>query len=126
MDEFIYIEFLIEDKSGHILVEQIMQKYIVNKKNIEYKIHSFKGIGKIPPDINKTSKIKTKRLLTDLPMYLKGMSRTLERTPGKKAIFVILDSDDDNCAVLKKNLVKIYEELELSIQVFFCIYVTIS
>lgn len=121
MDEFIYIEFLIEDKSGHILVEQIMQKYIVNKKNIEYKIHSFKGIGKIPPDINKTSKIKTKRLLTDLPMYLKGMSRTLERTPGKKAIFVILDSDDDNCAVLKKNLVKIYEELELSIQVFFCI-----
>ena len=48
MDEYTYIEILIEDKSGGILVEEIMNKYVMDKENITYKIHSFKGIGKIP------------------------------------------------------------------------------
>lgn len=74
MEEYTYIEILIEDKSGGILVEQIMDKYVMDKKNITYKIHSFKGIGKIPLKMNRMSQIKSKRLLTDLSMYLKGMS----------------------------------------------------
>ncbi len=101
MEEYTYIEILIEDKSGGILVEQIMQKYVLNKTNITYRIHSFKGIGKIPLKANRMSQIKSKRLLTDLPMYLKGMSSSLENMPGKKAIFVILDSDDEDCAKMK-------------------------
>ena len=41
--------------------------------------------------------------------------------PGKKAIFVILDSDDEDCAKLKNKLIQMYQKLEISIQVFFCI-----
>ncbi len=93
----------------------------MDKQNITYRIHSFKGIGKIPLKVKKISQIKSKRLLTDLPMYLKGMSLSLKNMPGKKAIFVILDSDDEDCAKLKKNLIQMYQELEISIQVFFCI-----
>lgn len=89
--------------------------------NITYRIHSFKGIGKIPLKANKISQIKSKRLLTDLPMYLRGMSLSLENIPGRKAIFVILDSDDEDCEKLKCNLVQMYKELGISIQVFFCI-----
>lgn len=121
MDEYTYIEILIEDKSGGILVEQIMDKYVMDKENITYKIHSFKGIGKIPLKANKASQIKSKRLLTDLPMYLKGMNASLMNMPGKKAIFVILDSDDEDCAEMKRSLVQMYQELGISIQVFFCI-----
>lgn len=121
MDEYIYIEILIEDKSGSILVEQIMNKYVMDKENLTYKIHSFKGIGKIPLKTNKMSQIKSRRLLTDLPMYLKGMDLSLKNVPGKKAIFVIIDSDDEDCANLKRNLIQMYQELEISIQVFFCI-----
>lgn len=121
MGEYTYIEILIEDQSGGILVEQIMNKYVMNKENITYKIHSFKGIGKIPLKVNKASQIKAKRLLTDLPMYLKGMNASLMNMPGKKAIFVILDSDDEDCAELKRSLVRMYQELGISIQVFFCI-----
>lgn len=121
MEEYTYIEILIEDKSGGILIEQIMNKYVMNKKNITYKIHSFKGIGKIPLKTNKLSQIKSKRLLTDLPMYLRGMSLSLKNMPGKKAIFVILDSDDEDCAKIKNNLMQMYQELKISVQVFFCI-----
>lgn len=120
MDEYTYIEILIEDKSGSILVEQIMDKYVLDK-NIMYKIHSFKGIGKIPLKVNKRSQIKSKRLLTDLPMYLKGMNSSLKNMPGKKAIFVILDCDDEDCSNMKRSLVQMYQELGISIQVFFCI-----
>lgn len=121
MDEFTYIEILVEDKSGGILVEQIMNKYVMDKENITYKIHSFKGIGKIPLKVNKMSQVKSKRLLTDLPMYLKGMDASLKNMLGKKAIFVILDSDEEDCAKMKRSLVQMYQELGLSIQVFFCI-----
>lgn len=111
MDEYTYIEILIEDKSGGILVEEIMNKYVMDKENITYKIHSFKGIGKIPLKANKISQIKSKRLLTDLPMYLKGMDTSLKNMPGKKAIFVILDSDDEDCTNMKRSLVQMYQEL---------------
>lgn len=121
MEEYTYIEILVEDKSGSIIVEHIMNKYVMNKQNIAYRVHSFKGIGKIPLNTKKASQVKSKRLLTDLPLYLKGMNLSLKNMPGKKAIFVVLDSDDENCAKLKNNLIQMYQKLEISVQVFFCI-----
>lgn len=123
MEEYTYIEILVEDKSGSILIEQIMDKYVMDKKNITYRIHSFKGIGKIPLKVDKLSQIKSRRLLTDLPMYLKGMNLSLKSMPGKKAVFVVLDSDDEDCEKMKKSLIQIYKELDIAIQVFFCIAV---
>ena len=121
MDEYAYIEILVEDKSGSILVEQIMRKYVADKPNMEYKIHGFKGIGKIPSKASRKAQVKSKRLLTDLPMYLKGMSAYLEKMQGKKAIFVIVDSDDEDCVEMKHNLKRMYQELGISVPVFFCI-----
>lgn len=121
MEEYAYIEILVEDKSRGILVEQVLDKFIKDKQNIAYRIHSFKGIGKIPLKANRVSQIKTKRLLTDLPMYLKGMDSFLKNMPGKKAIFVILDSDDEDCAEMKHSLMQMYQKLGIAIQVFFCI-----
>lgn len=121
MDESIYLEILIEDKSGSILVDQIMKKYVINRENITYNVHGFKGIGKIPLKMNKKSQVKSKQLLTKLPMYLRGMDASLKNMPGKKAIFVIVDCDDEDCAELKQRLVKMYQELGLSVCVFFCI-----
>ena len=121
--EYIYIEFLIEDKSGEIVLEEIMKKYISSiSKNyhVDYKIHSFKGIGRIPK-VERISCVKTKRLLNDLPMYLKGFDLSLSNLPYKKAIFVILDADNDDCVNLKQNLIKMYEKLDIKTNVFFCI-----
>lgn len=121
MADYSFIQFLVEDKSGEILVDQVIQKYVLRKENIEYTINSFKGIGKIPSKAKNLSQIKSGRLLTDLPLYLTGIDRSLENMPGKKAIFVIFDKDNVDCVELKKNLVEMYHNLDLSLQVFFCI-----
>lgn len=121
MEDYKHIEILIEDKSGEIIVKHIMDKYVACMDKISYRIHGFKGIGKIPLKASKISQVKSKRLLTDLPQYLKGMDSYLKNMPCKKAVFVILDSDDDDCAKLKSELVQMYKSLEISIEVFFCI-----
>ena len=122
MNEYIYLEFLIEDKSGGILIDEIMKKYAEDREGIAYRVKSFRGIGKIPRKINKMSIIKSHKLLNDLPNYLKGLNNSLKGIPyNKKAIFVILDSDDENCVSMKKSLLEMYDKLDVSIQVFFCI-----
>ena len=121
MEEYTYIEILIEDKSGGILMEKIMEKYVADKKDLTYRIHSFKGIGKIPAKAVSLSQIKSHRLLTDLPVYLRGIGASLKNLQGNKAVFVILDSDEEDCSNLKHRLLQVYHEMEISIQVFFCI-----
>lgn len=121
MEEYFYIEILIEDKSGSILADEILKKYTNKRDDILYNIRSFKGIGKIPKKINKINNVKSKRLLNDLPLYLKGLNDSLKQLPYNKAIFVILDCDDENCIDLKLKLLDMYRELDISINVFFCI-----
>lgn len=123
MEEYTYIEILIEDQSGSILVEKIMDKYAENKENFTYRIHGFKGIGKIPSKIGNVTDIKTYRLLTDLPLYLKGMDASLRNLSGKKAVFVLLDADREDCAKMKNHLVQMYQTLGITVEVFFCIAV---
>lgn len=118
--EYKYIYFLMEDLSGGIIVEKIMQKY-KKEQEVDYKIKSFKGMGGIPQKISKASQAKTKQLLSSLPNYLKGFDKALAHMEGKKAVFVILDSDDNDCVKLKEDLVKMYQELNISLQVYFCI-----
>ncbi len=119
--DYTYIEILIEDISGASLVEEIMKKFIRDKGDVAYRIHSFKGIGRIPLNTNRISDIKTGRLLNDLPMYLKGMDTSLKSVPGRTAIFVIIDCDNEDCVQLKQRMVSMYQSLAIEIQVFFCI-----
>jgi len=121
MDEYIYIELLVEDESGKILIEEIMRKFKGDREDLTYKINGFKGIGRIPKKINKVQGVKSFRLLNDLPIYLKGISNSLKNMPCQKAIFVILDNDDENCAELKEKLVVLCNTLDLSVKVFICI-----
>ena len=47
--------------------------------------------------------MKTRKLLTDLPAYLEGMDSYMKKMPGKKAVFVIVDADREDCAELKSD-----------------------
>lgn len=120
MEEYIYMEILIEDESGGILVDEMLKKYIHERRNIQYRIHRFKGIGRIPQKL-KPDQVKTKRLLTDLPAYLTGMDSYMTKMPGKKAIFVVVDADREDCSELKKRLLELKQQLRISTNVFFCI-----
>lgn len=121
MDDYIYLEFLVEDKSGEILLKRILDNYKKDHSNLIYRINSFKGIGRIPKKPNRIKNIKTQRLLNDLPSYLKGFSASLMHLPYKKAIIVIVDNDDNNCIEFKDELNNLKLALKLSIDSIFCI-----
>lgn len=121
MDEHIYLEFLVEDKSGEMLLKQVLDTYKKNCENLIYKINSFKGIGRIPKKINKIRDIKTQRLLNDLPSYLRGFNASLSTLPYKKAIIVVVDNDNNNCVDFKHDLNNLKEALDLDIDCLFCI-----
>ena len=97
MDEAVHIEFLVEDASGKLILEKLMEKYSEQRKNISFRIKGFKGIGRLPKRFDKISMIKTQSLLHDLPAYLKGLSKSLRHLSVKKAIIVALDCDDKDC-----------------------------
>jgi hypothetical protein len=123
MDDTIYIEFLVEDTSGKMLLEILMEKYTENKSNVIYKINGFKGIGRLPKKIEKITNVKTRSLLNDLPAYLKGFSNSLSKVPFKKAVIVVVDCDDKDRFQFKKDLVEMAEKLELKVDTIFCIAV---
>ncbi len=116
-----YIVFLVEDASGGALIDTIMKKYIVNHVDLSYNIKSFKGIGTIPKKIKSHNDIKTQRLLSDLPMYLKGISKQLEATGKDNAIFVIADCDNKDCAKFKEQLTALVSENLIQTNTFFCL-----
>ena len=41
MVDYTYIEILVEDKSGSVLIEHIMEKYASDNRKIGYKINSY-------------------------------------------------------------------------------------
>lgn len=78
-------EFLIEDISGKVMLEELVPKIIDTTKN-SYRIISYKGIGSIPK-VLKTSQDASKRaLLNQLPKLLSGYGKTYQYNQVIKAV----------------------------------------
>lgn len=89
-----HIEILVEDSSGEKLLEAVLPKLLgTNGDPHTWRMHPYKGIGRIPKDL-KGSADPTKRILLDrLPRLLRGYGQT----PGIDAVVVVLDNDKRDC-----------------------------
>ena len=83
-----HIEVLTEDSSGKVLLEHLLPKLIgPNGDAHSWRIHDYRGIGRIPPGLKGGD--PGKRILLDrLPSLLRGYART----PGIDAVVVVLDA----------------------------------
>lgn len=115
--EDIYIHFLVEDRSGSLLIKEIMRLY---NPHIKYEIKYFHGIGTIPKNSPNKNLPKTGKLLNDLPGILAGLTKSLSALQYRAAIIVVLDLDKGNCAQLKNSLLAT-KPSECQVDVFFCI-----
>lgn len=89
-----HIEVLVEDASGAKLLETLLPKLIGKHGNPHtWRIHGYKGVGRLPKDLNKNADATKRVLLEQLPRLLRGYGRT----PGTDAVLVVLDSDRRNC-----------------------------
>lgn len=89
-----HIEILVEDASGEKLLESLLPKVFGAQGDPHtWRTHPYKGIGRIPKNLN-TGGDPAKRILLDqLPRLLRGYGNT----PGIDAVVVVLDSDRRNC-----------------------------
>lgn len=89
-----HLEVLVEDASGKIALEVLMPKVLGEYGEAHtWRIHGYKGIGRIPKDLRGTVDPSKRILLDRLPQVLKGYANTL----GVDAVLVVLDSDTRSC-----------------------------
>lgn len=89
-----HIEVLVEDSSGAALIETLLPLVIgLQGEPHTWRVHSYKGIGRIPPGLTAKSDPAKRALLNQLPRLLAAYGKT----PGYDAVVVVVDSDSRNC-----------------------------
>lgn len=96
-----HIEVLVEDSSGGKLLEALMPKVIgENGEFHTWRIHPYKGIGRLPSGLTANGDPAKRILLDQLPRLLTGYGNT----PGIDAVIVVLDSDRRDCKIFLEEL----------------------
>ena len=113
-----YFQFLIEDLSGSELIHQVMK--IIKKKHpsTDFDCKSFHGIGHLGVGSN-AREIKTGQILNDLPIYIRGFSRSLRFSPS--TIVVVLDNDERDPILFRNQLEQVVKENEMGVECVICI-----
>lgn len=89
-----HIEIVVEDSSGAKLLDVVLPKLLGEKGDPHtWRVHAYKGIGRIPKNLNAGADPAKRILLDQLPRLLRGYGRT----PGIGAVVVVLDTDKRNC-----------------------------
>lgn len=92
-----HLEFLVEDKSGQVLLEILLPKLLGGHS---FRVHSYKGVGRLPNDLHTTADPSRRILLAQLPRLVAGY----RRTPAIDAVVVVCDVDRTPCAELLEDL----------------------
>lgn len=89
-----HIEILVEDASGAKLLKAVLPK-LLGEQGVSHswRVHSYKGIGRIPSNLHAGGDPAKRILLDQLPKLLRGYGKT----PGIDAVVVVLDSDRRTC-----------------------------
>ena len=65
-----HFEILVEDQSGKKALDILIPKLITNAHT--FKVHAYKGIGRIPKNLSSNSDAVNRILLNQLPRLLSG------------------------------------------------------
>lgn len=89
-----HIEVLVEDSSGAALIESLMPQVVGPQGDPHsWRIHPYKGVGRIPKGLVARGDPSKRALLDQLPRLLIGYGKT----PGIDAVVIVLDSDNRPC-----------------------------
>ncbi|MGL4338812.1 MAG: DUF4276 family protein [Rhodoglobus sp.] len=99
-----HIEFLVEDLSGKVALEQLVPKIIESDHTV--KISPYRGIGRVPKNMSPNTEASKRILLDQLPKLLQGLGKTFRGYGADYAAAVVVICDLDN-----KNLEKFLVEL---------------
>ncbi len=111
-----HIEILTEDSSGQRLLEHLLPKVIgPHGQPHTWRLHAYRGIGRIPAGLSATSDPSKRILLTELPRLLRGYMNT----PWVDAVVVVLDADHRDCVAFLAELTALAASCDASRLVMF-------
>ncbi|MEW6138004.1 MAG: hypothetical protein AB1733_07205 [Thermodesulfobacteriota bacterium] len=116
-----HFEILVEDKSGKTALEVLVPKIIGQQDT--FRIHPYKGIGRIPKNMRDAEDASKRILLENLPKLLKGYGRTFDGYPENfaAAVIVVCDLDDKCLKRLRQELFEILNTCNPRPLTRFCI-----
>lgn len=116
-----HFEFLVEDRSGKAMLERLVPK-IIHQKNT-FKIHAYKGIGRIPKNLNPKANPDKRILLDQLPRLLGGYGKAFNSYPVdyRAAVIVVCDLDDGDLKDFAQELIEITKKVTSCPKTRFCI-----
>ena len=116
-----HIEILVEDLSGKKALDILVPKIIGAEDT--FRVHSYKGIGRIPKNMQDASDPSKRILLTNLPKLLKGYGRTFQGygPDYRAAVILVCDLDDKNLKAFLTELNSILNACHPKPETHFCI-----
>ena len=116
-----HFEILIEDISGKTALEILIPKIISDEHT--FKIHSYKGIGRIPQGLTPSSDPQKRILLDQLPKLIQGYGKTFSGYPDEYSAVLIVVCDLDNRCLseFRRELFDCVEKCATKPKTYFCI-----
>ena len=118
----IHLEVLVEDTSGKIMLDKLLPMIFEDIATVTYAVHSYKGVGRVPKNLQPNGKSPGRMLLDSLPKLLDGYGKTFSHWPLNTAGAVVLvcDLDDKPLVSFKKQLEGILEACSTQPETRFC------
>jgi len=116
-----HFEILVEDQSGKKALDILVPKIIASEDT--YKVHSYKGIGRIPKNLNGKADASRRILLDQLPRLLRGYGNSFANCSDDYPAVVILICDlDGKCLqTFRQELLAILDTCNPKPETRFCI-----
>lgn len=96
-----HIEILVEDSSGEKLLQALLPQLLGPQgEQHSWRLHNYKGIGRIPQGLTPKTDAAKRILLDRLPKVLRGIGKT----PGIDAVVIVLDTDKRDCVAFLAEL----------------------
>ena len=117
-----HFEILVEDQSGQKALDILVPKIIGAGHTC--KVHAYKGVGRIPKNMNAAVDASKRMLLNNLPRLLQGYGKTFQSRRGyPAAVFVVCDLDDKCLKTFRQELYAVLGACNPRPETRFCIAV---
>ena len=102
-----HLEILIEDESGRISVDCLLEKILgANGAYHSWRTHGYKGLCRLPENLRGKTDPAKRILLDRLPSLLRGYGKSLG---DLAAVVVVVDLDRRDCMAFKRELLAVLQ-----------------
>lgn len=91
-----HLIFLCEDKSGEIMLTQLLKTHLGEISGLTTEIRAYRGLGNLPSGKISPSELKRQTLLNDLPRIVAGLTKSHSHHGASYQVVLVVICDLDN------------------------------